>query len=78
MQLHRDHSRYILRVVGKILMGPVQDKHHETLTDAVWYEKVAAFGLIAAIAAIGMAPLWLSNMIGGGIENIAKLFTYGL
>ncbi|MBR3519295.1 MAG: NADH-quinone oxidoreductase subunit M [Paludibacteraceae bacterium] len=69
---------YILRVVGKILMGPVQDKHHETLTDAVWYEKVAAFGLIAAIAAIGMAPLWLSNMIGGGIENIAKLFTYGL
>jgi NADH-quinone oxidoreductase subunit M len=65
---------YILRVVGKILFGPVQDKHHEKLTDAVWYEKIATFGLIIAIAGIGIAPLWLSNMIGEGIENIVKLF----
>ncbi len=65
---------YILRVVGKILFGPVQDKHHESLTDAVWYEKIATFGLIIAIAGIGIAPLWLSNMIGQGIENIVKFF----
>ena len=65
---------YILRVVGKILFGPMQDKHHELLTDAVWYEKIAVFSLIFAIAAIGLAPLWLSNMIAGGIENIVKLF----
>jgi len=65
---------YILRVVGKILFGPVQDKHHEELTDAVWHEKIATFGLIIAIAGIGIAPLWLSNMIGEGIENIVKLF----
>ncbi len=65
---------YILRVVGKILFGPVQDKHHEALTDAVWHEKIATFGLIIAIAGIGIAPLWLSNMIGDGIENIVKLF----
>ncbi|HQJ90564.1 MAG TPA: NADH-quinone oxidoreductase subunit M, partial [Paludibacteraceae bacterium] len=54
---------YILRVVGKVLFGPVQDKHHESLTDAVWHEKIAAFGLIIAIAGIGLAPLWLSDMI---------------
>jgi NADH-quinone oxidoreductase subunit M len=65
---------YILRVVGKILFGPMQDKHHETLTDAIWYEKIAVFSLIFAIAAIGLAPLWLANMIGGGIENLVKIF----
>lgn len=65
---------YILRVVGKILFGPMQDKHHETLTDAVWYEKIAVFSLIFAIAAIGLAPLWISNMIGDGIENLVKIF----
>ncbi len=63
---------YILRVVGKVLFGPVQDKHHESLTDAVWYEKLAAFGLIIAIAGIGLAPLWLSNMISEGIVNMIK------
>jgi NADH-quinone oxidoreductase subunit M len=65
---------YILRVVGKILFGPVQDSHHESLTDAVWYEKVATFGLIIAIAGIGLAPLWLSNMISQSFENVVKLF----
>lgn len=65
---------YILRVVGKILFGPMQDKHHETLTDAIWYEKIAVFSLIFAIAAIGLSPLWLANMIGGGIENLVKIF----
>lgn len=65
---------YILRVVGKILFGPVQDEHHRKLTDAVWYEKIAAFGLIAAIACLGMYPLPISNMIGDSIENIVKIF----
>lgn len=61
---------YILRVVGKILMGPVQDKHHESLTDAVCYEKIAVFTLIAAIAAIGLYPIWLSDMIGGEFNSM--------
>jgi NADH-quinone oxidoreductase subunit M len=65
---------YILRVVGKILFGPVQDKHHESLTDAVWYEKIATFGLIIAIAGIGLAPLWLSDMISHSFENIVSIF----
>ncbi len=29
---------YILRVVGKLLFGPVLDEHHRTLTDATWWE----------------------------------------
>lgn len=69
---------YILRVVGKVLFGPLQTGHvapdDKNLTDAKLYEKVAIFTLIACIAAIGMAPLWLSNMISEGIENIVNIF----
>jgi NADH-quinone oxidoreductase subunit M len=54
---------YILRVVGKILYGPVQDKHHEELTDATWWERVSVVTLIIAIVALGSLPLWISNMI---------------
>jgi NADH-quinone oxidoreductase subunit M len=54
---------YILRTVGKILYGPVQDPHHLTLTDATWYEKVSAVGLIVCIVALGMFPSGVANMI---------------
>ncbi|MEG1998867.1 MAG: NADH-quinone oxidoreductase subunit M, partial [Bacteroidales bacterium] len=62
---------YILRVVGKILYGPVQDKHHESLTDAVWYEKLSTITLIVAIAGIGMLPLWISDLVRGGVVIIS-------
>ena len=54
---------YILRVVGKIILGPVFDKHHEELTDAVWYERISVVVLIVSIFAIGSAPFWISSMI---------------
>jgi NADH-quinone oxidoreductase subunit M len=54
---------YILRVVGKIILGPIFDKHHEELTDAVWYERLSVSVLIVAIFAMGSAPFWISSMI---------------
>ena len=54
---------YILRVVGKILFGPMQDKHHLEITDAVWYEKISVVGLIACIVAMGMFPGWIADVI---------------
>ena len=54
---------YILRVVGKMLFGPVQDSHHLELTDAVWYEKISVVGLIACIVAMGMFPGWIADVI---------------
>jgi len=54
---------YILRVVGKIILGPIFDKHHEELTDAVWYERISVTVLIVAIFAMGSAPFWISSMI---------------
>jgi NADH-quinone oxidoreductase subunit M len=65
---------YILRTVGKILYGPVQDEHHLHLPDAAWYEKVSTVCLIVAIAAIGMYPLGVSDIIRDSlIPIIGKL-----
>ena len=54
---------YILRVVGKIIFGKMQDVHHEHLTDATWFERISVVTLIAAIFAVGSAPFWISSMI---------------
>jgi len=54
---------YILRVVGVLLLGPIKDEHYTHLTDAKWYERLSTIALVLMIAAIGLAPLWLSNMI---------------
>jgi NADH-quinone oxidoreductase subunit M len=61
---------YILRVVGKIILGPIFDKHHEELNDAVWYERVSVVVLIASIFALGSAPFWISNMINASVMPV--------
>jgi NADH-quinone oxidoreductase subunit M len=61
---------YILRVIAILLLGPVTDEHHEHLTDAKWFEKVSVVTLIASIAGIGLAPYWLSSMIGTSLQPI--------
>src|SRR5665647_3621683 len=48
---------YILRVVGILLLGPINDEHHLHLTDAKWFEKISTVTLVLAIAGIGLAPL---------------------
>jgi NADH-quinone oxidoreductase subunit M len=58
---------YILRVVGILLLGPVKNDHYLHLSDARWFEKLSAGALIVAIAGIGIAPLWLSNIISGSL-----------
>ena len=54
---------YILRVVGKILLGPVIDEKHSLISDAVWHEKIPIFVLLFTIIAMGIAPLWMSDII---------------
>lgn len=56
---------YILKVVGKILYGPVYDAHHLELTDAVWYERLTVVALIVAVAGMGMFPGWIVGLIKG-------------
>ncbi|WP_029906960.1 NuoM family protein [Prevotella sp. 10(H)] len=61
---------YILKVVGKILFGPVQDQHHLELTDAVWHEKIATVGLIICVAGMGLFPGWISDLITASLGYI--------
>jgi NADH-quinone oxidoreductase subunit M len=63
---------YILRVVAILLLGKIKNDHYETLTDAKWHEKMSTGILIFGITAIGMAPLWLSNMINNGLGPIIE------
>ncbi|MDE6416380.1 MAG: NADH-quinone oxidoreductase subunit M [Duncaniella sp.] len=54
---------YILRVVGKLLYGPVQDDHHRALTDATWWERLSTATLIVCVAAIGCFPNFFADLI---------------
>lgn len=66
---------YILRVVGKILYGPVQNPAHLKLTDAVWFERLPVVVLILAIAAIGLYPGWIADWIHTALEPIVSRLT---
>lgn len=64
---------YILRVVGKILLGPVQDEHHLQLTDATWFERLSTVTLIICIVAIGCFPNWINETIQQSFAPIIKV-----
>ena len=54
---------YILRVVGIMLMGPIKNQEYLTLERVTWYEKMGILLLLIPIVGMGVAPLWLSDMI---------------
>lgn len=54
---------YILRMVGKIMMGPLINKKHATLSKATWYEKTGLVLLLIPVVFIGVIPIGLSEMI---------------
>src|SRR5512133_4357562 len=51
---------YILRVIAILLLGPATNPHYENFRDARWYEKTSAISLIVPVAAIGLAPIYLT------------------
>jgi NADH-quinone oxidoreductase subunit M len=71
---------YILRVIGIMLLGTIKDPHHEVLTDAKWHERLSTISLTIGIVAIGIAPLWLSNMImnslGPLLDKLAMVYKF--
>ncbi|HMC01059.1 MAG TPA: NADH-quinone oxidoreductase subunit M [Flavobacteriaceae bacterium] len=54
---------YILRVVGIMLMGPIRNDSYLKLERVTWFEKSGILLLLIPIVGIGVAPLWLSDMI---------------
>ncbi|HPW70254.1 MAG TPA: NADH-quinone oxidoreductase subunit M [Bacteroides graminisolvens] len=63
---------YILRLVGKILYGNPVNEEHLKLTDATWDERFAVICLIVAVAGLGLAPWWISNMIGDSVLPVVS------
>ena len=63
---------YILRVVGVMLMGPIKNDEYLSLEKVTWYEKSGILLLLIPIIAIGVAPLWLSDMILQSLEPFIK------
>lgn len=63
---------YILRVVGKLILGPVQDEHHLQLTDATWWERLSTVTLIVCLVGIGFFPNWLSETISSSFAPIVN------
>jgi NADH-quinone oxidoreductase subunit M len=69
---------YILRVIGVLLLGPIKNDHYLELTDAKWFEKIGGVTLVIAIAVIGIAPLWLSNLLREPLGVIVQQITSNL
>ncbi|NDV66840.1 NuoM family protein [Bacteroides sp. 224] len=65
---------YILRLVGKILYGTPTNQEHLKLTDATWDERFTVICLIACVAGLGLAPLWISNMISESVLPMVSHF----
>ncbi len=59
---------YILRVVGIMLMGPVKNDSFLVMEKVTWYEKTGILLMLLPIIGIGVAPLWLSEMILKSIQ----------
>jgi len=59
---------YVLRVVGIMLMGPVKNEAFLSLEKVTWYEKTGILLMLLPIIGIGVAPLWLSEMIMESIQ----------
>lgn len=64
---------YILRVVGKLLFGPVYDEHHLSLTDAKWFERLSTITLIVSVAAIGCFPNFFNEIIRESFLTIIQV-----
>ena len=63
---------YILRLVGKILYGTCTNPEHLKLTDATWDERFAVITLVVCVAGLGIAPLWVSELIGDSVGPIVQ------
>lgn len=67
---------YILRTVGKILYGTIQNQHHVGLLDAAWYEKVSLVCLIIAVIFIGIYPLSVYKIINNSLTPIVARLSF--
>jgi NADH-quinone oxidoreductase subunit M len=66
---------YILRVVGKLLFGEVQNEAHRKLTDASWFERLSTATLIIGVTVIGCFPNFFAEIIRYSFDPVVKVLT---
>ncbi len=66
---------YILRATGKTVMGPISNPSFNTLTDASWNEKMAAYLLFAGIILMGVAPFLITTLLNPATTIITNKLT---
>lgn len=63
---------FLLRVIGIMLMGTVKNPEFLKLPTVTWYERTGIILLFIPIIGIGIAPLWLSDMILESLEPFIR------
>jgi len=63
---------YVLRGLGKVFMGPIEDKHFLELTDATITEKISTGILVATLVIVGVAPGLIINLIEPAVMPIVN------
>ncbi len=59
---------YILRMIGKIMMGPLDYPKGVEMPTAAWYEKVGLVILMIPVVLIGVMPFGITEMIKESIQ----------
>jgi NADH-quinone oxidoreductase subunit M len=59
---------YILKVIGKVLHGPLNERWKDTTIEISVRERLAIVPLMALMLAIGVWPYWILSMIGAGLK----------
>lgn len=58
---------YVLRGLGRVFLGTLDNPHFSTLSDATLTERISTGVLTAALIVVGIAPIVLINMIEGSL-----------
>ena len=66
---------YILRAIGRVLLGELATPAYLQFKDARWYEKGAAGVLVLGIVIIGVAPFFLVELVNPGVNEIMNQLT---
>ncbi len=63
---------YILRMIGKIMMGPLSNEEYKDLPKATWYEKTGLVLLMIPVVLIGVLPFGLGEMLKESIQPLLE------
>jgi NADH-quinone oxidoreductase subunit M len=67
---------YILRAVGKVIMGPIKNVDYLKLDDANLTDKLATGLLTFTVFFMGLAPFWFVGLVSKDAQIIMDQFTH--